>query len=715
MPEKATFDRGGRLPDAAQDDNRDNSNDHGSLTQSPELNAQGDPTRRAIRDAGMAKDIIQTVAEANRIRQTVNNRIFAKYNAERPYEQKVLENSGLGWRSNFTTKPLPSMIEKVSPRFEEAVAGLKYLTSAALSSRWEGSATKTERFRTEFTKLIRGRKEWPDLVGNVALDNALWGGSVLSWLDEFSWFPKHYRHDEFLLPDGTKQSVTLCQIAVLKETYLPHELYGEISDKEAAETTGWHIDNTRELINKASPKSIRDDLLAGGHAAESWYQHAERDLSIGASYMAGASIIPTYSLLVREVTGKVSHYRLGGDDLIVIYSHDDRFESTEDCLAFFSFQRGSGTFHGSKGVGRDIYELASMQDRSRNEVVDRAILSGKTLVQGDPRQLHKFKMSVIGAMVIVPQGWNILERKFDGNIESFLQLDAYFQHLVDGLIGNVSVPQAVGGEAMRSSAAWEITSAREEEGKDHRINRFLNQFVRMIQTIQKHACNPDTNDEDAKEFQKKMLDIMSPEELEELRYAPVAETIRDLTPTQRQMIVAIASEKGGNPLYNRRQLEIEDLTARVNAEFADRVLLAENDPTEQAEQQRLQQLELGAIMEGTPVPVSPRDSHLIHLETLMPFAENVAKAMQAGQVGTPVFEAIVLHINEHVEQGLNAGISKEEMKPYVDFAKNAVKAIDALKELDQQAGTMQDESAALDAQEQELAPVEDAVLAQEGL
>lgn len=716
MPDQdLSFDRGGRLPDNVSVGDRSAGRQTGSLIASPDISLTGDvkPRRRAIRDAAMAKDIVQTLAEANQIRHTINNRIFAKYNAERPYRQGKLEADGLGWRSNFTTKPLPGMIEKVAPRFEEAVTGLKYLTSAKLSERWDGAAVKTERFRAGLTKVIRGRPDWVDLVGNVALDNALWGYTVVSWLDEFTWFPKHYRHDEFLLTDGTKQCVSLAQLVVLKETYLPHELFEEIEDREAAQSVGWNVRNAIDLINKASPASIRDQLVAGGQAAESWYQHAERDLSTGSSYMAGASIIPTYSILVREVTGKISHYRLGGPDLVPLFSHDDRFDRIEDCLSFFAFQRGSGTMHGSKGIGRDIYEMAAMMDRSRNEVVDRSILSGKTLLQGDPRQLHKFRMSVLGAMVIVPQGWNVLEQKFDGNVADFIRLDAYFQHLVDQLIGNVSPALPPQGEAMRSSAAWNITSAREEENKDNRIGRFLNQFIRMLHTMQRRICDSDTKDEDAKQFQKDMLEIMTREELDELRNNPPAETIRDLTPLQRQMVVAIAAEKKGNPLYNQRQLELEDLQARVDPGFAERVLLPDEDPTVQAEQQRLQQLELSLLMQGIPTAVSPRDNHLIHLETLIPVAEQLAGGMMQGKVGTNVFEAVMLHFNEHVNQGLNAGIPSKEMKPYQDLARKAVKAVAELKKLDQQAGQVQDQSSALDQEAQNLGPAEDAVLSAE--
>lgn len=659
------------------------------LIQSPEINAAGKPTQSAVKDATMAKDIIDTLITANRNRQIVNSRILAKYNAERPYDAAKMEAEGLGWRQNFTTKPLPSMIEKVAPRFTDAIKGLKYFTNAALSNRWENSTEKTEKFRKIITDTIRSRKGWNTLIDDIAFDNALFGHVVVAWLDELSWFPKVFKQDESFLPDGLTQLVSSAQALALKEVYLPHELFEYIRDREAAEDVGWEIKNTIEQINKATPQQLRDQLGSGG-TTETWYQNAARELTLGTSYMSGASVIVCYSLLVREVTGEVSHYRLAGVEKKPIFEKEKRFKSMEECLAFFSYQKGNGKMHGSKGIGRDIYELAGMLDRTRNEIVDRSILSGKTLIQGDIKRIHTFKVSVVGMTAIVPSGWTVLEQKIDGNIDPFLKLDSYFSGLVDQLIGSISPPR-IEGEAFRSSTAWNLLAQREEEGKDAKISRFLEQFTEMVQTMQRRICDSATDDADAKEARRKLKEFLSDEELKELAEQPVASTVRDYTPLERQMIALVAGEKKGNPLYNARQMEVEDLTARIGGDFAKRVLLPENDPTEQAEQQRLQQLELIALQTGQAVPVSPRDNHLIHLQMLVPVAEQTAGAIMQGQADTVALESVMAHITEHYNRALEQGVPKEKLKPVADIVKKAGEVLAQLKSLDQEAQQLQAE------------------------
>ena len=666
----------------------------GAVIQSPKIDKGGEPTQRSIRDVDMARDVVKTVIAAGRNRSIVNSRILAKYNAERPYDAYKLEAEGLGWRSNFTTKPLPAMIEKVAPRFTQAINGLKYLTNSSLSDKWENSTEKTQRFREIITKTIRARKGWRTLLEDIAFCNAMFGYNIVAWLDEFSWFPKSFGQDESFATDGTKSEPQWAQVLVLKEVFLPHELFAHIKDREAAKDAGWNLEDTIKAINTASPVQIRDRLNIGG-TLETWYQNAIRELTIGASYMAGNSVIVCYTLLAREVTGKVSHYRLAGPEMLPIFERQDRFPGFTDCCSFYTFQKGNGTLHGSKGIGRDIYEMAGMVDRTRNEIVDRLIMSGKTMFQGDIKRIHTFKMSVIGSAIVVPTGWTFIENKSDGNVEPFLKLDAYFSQLVDQLIGSVSAP-SVEGEAFRSPAAWNVLTERQEESRDIRITRFLEQFTDTVGTMQKRICDPDTIEEDAKGAQRQLLDIMTREEIDEISNQPPAGTVQDLTPMERQAIMMLCPTKKGNPLYNQRQLEVEELTAGPGAEFAERVLLPDNDPTVTAEQNREQQLEVVLLSGGQAVPVSARDNHMIHLQVLMPTAEQMAQHIMDGQFSSSVLEAFGAHINEHYNYAVQQGAPKNQLEQVAEFVKKLGPALAQLKSIEAQAAQVQQASQELD-------------------
>jgi len=661
----------------------------------PNLPASGGkPRNRSIIDAKQAKSIITTLETANKDRNLKNARISAKYNSERPHTQTKLEAEGLGWKSNYTSKPLPMLIDKVAPRFVQAIEGVKYLTNSKLPASVPGADIKTEAFRREITSTVRARPGWRSLISELGQENALFGYAALAWLDEFHWFPKFFRQDNFFIPTGTKQLPVWAQVVILRETLLLHELAKMIADKEAAKIRGWDVSATVKAINSAMPENRRTKE----QSPERVYEDMIRESVVGTSYEAGARVVTLWHLLATENDGKVSHYIFDSCDFSELFSSEDQFDTMSEAVAFFSFQQGNGTMHGSKGIGREIYAMAGILDRSRNEVVDRLNLAGKIIIQGDEKQLARFKMSIVGNAILIGQGYNVVERKFDAAVEPFMQLDAFLTGLLDQMAG-ATTPKVFEGERV-TKAQVDLFAAREEESRDTIIGRFLNQFADMMTTMQRRLCDSNTAEDDAKAMQARLLQVMTREELDTLAKQPVAETVKDYTDLERQQIVVAAQEGRGNPLYNQKELERQKLTAQVDEEFANIVLLPDEDPTIKAEQTRLQQLELLIIAgQGAEVPVSPRDNHIIHLGVLMPVLESTGHAATTDPHAVATLQALLKHAEAHYVAAEASGAPKELLAPVTDILKKLRATMPQLIQLAQQ----QDEAMNAEAQAQSTA------------
>lgn len=696
-------------------------NSAGSTTgavSTPELSSSLKAKRRSIRDMKQARNIITSLQQAARERNQKNARIMARYNAEKPYTQSQLEAEGLGWKNNFTTKPLPMIVDKVAPRFRKALEGVKYLTNSSLPGDVPGNAEKSEFFQSEITKLIRSEPGWTDFVSEIAQENALFGFAACAWLDEFHWFPKFFRQDMFYVPTGTKQLANTAQIVALRERFLVHELFALIEDREAAQAAGWNIEATVAAINNAMPETRKSQQTDW----ERVFEDLVREANVGISHEQGALVVNVWHLLAQEVEGKVSHYILleqttgGGSDGSRWSEHDldeplfereDQFDSMADSVAFFCFQQGNGTLHGSKGIGREIYAMAGMLDRARNEVLDRLNLAGKLVIQGDDKKLRRFKMSVVGNALLIDQNFLISERKIDPAVEPFLQLDQFLTSLLDQMAGAVT-PRALEGERV-TAAAVNLLAGREEEGRDNHITRFLGQFTTAMSTMQKRIVNKDTASEKAKDFQKRMLERMTREELDKLASQPPAETVADYTEEERQKVVIVASEGRGNPLYNQKELERRKLVAVIGEEFANAVLLPDEDPTVLAEQTRLQMLELSLITtQGTQVPVSPRDNHMVHLQVLMPAMESAAQVAAQQPDGLPILQAMVVHATAHFEAAKNSGAPKDqlaEVEKILSTLNSSMEQLAQLAQAQQQVDAAADtEAAAADQIPDEAAP-----------
>jgi hypothetical protein len=105
--------------------------DSQGLVASPELTTRSfDKPRQAVPTEEQAKGIVEQLVLSNRRRHTISARILGKLNAERPYDHAKLEAEGLGWKHNFSTKPLSALVDRVAPRFVDVVNGVKFLTPA---------------------------------------------------------------------------------------------------------------------------------------------------------------------------------------------------------------------------------------------------------------------------------------------------------------------------------------------------------------------------------------------------------------------------------------------------------------------------------------------------------------------------------------------------------------------------------------------------------
>jgi hypothetical protein len=353
--------------------------------------------------------------------------------------------------------------------------------------------------------------------------------------------------------------------------------------------------------------------------------------------------------------------------------------------------------HGSKGIGREIYAMAGILDRARNDVVDRLLLAGKVIIQGEERLLKRFRMSLVGNAILIGSAYTVVQNRVDGDVEPFFALDNYLSSLLDQIAGAAS-PKQLDGERV-TAAQVNLVASREEEQRDVIMSRFLTQFADMMQTMQKRMVDPETTETDAKEMQKRLLKIMTREELNMIAKSPVASTVSDYSDLQRQQITLIAAENAGNPLIDQAELKRRQLTAQIDEEFAEAVMLAENDPTKTAEQQRLQQLELVLLTQGQPVPVSPRDDAKIHLSVLMPAMEQAGQEVMQNPEVLPILEALVDHGNQHLALAMEQGFSKEDFQDEIALLDQLTQAVVEIDQLNQQQAAIQQQAEGLSAEE----------------
>ena len=614
----------------------------------PEVDSDLKPTRRSITDVKQLHSIASTLEEASRDRNQKNGRIMAKYNAERPYEPDKLKAESLGWKSNFSTKPLAVAVDKIGPRLTRAVNTARYLTSASLPETTSNGKSKTERFRREITNTIRRWPGWRPLISEIAQENGLFGYTSVFFVDRYSWKPYHFRQDRFFIPDQTKQFAANVQVWMGHQDLQIHELLETVGeDIEVAKAAGWEIDAVAQAANNAAPKSSLNQ--SSPYTDVRLYQDAIRESSIHLSLQQGAKTIEVNHFLVREPSGKVSYYLVDRrDKQLLLRQQLDIYDSMEAAIVLFSYQQANGLLMGSKGVGRELYEVAGAVDRARNELVDRLNLSGKVWLQGSAKSLDRIQLSVVGNMVLFPDTVSVQSVKIDPNVEAFSAMDMQLVQLMDQIAGGVT-PKEFKGERVTATAV-NVYTAREEERRDDIIERFLLQVGDLVSVIQRRLVSEEMIDPEVTKLRENLLKYMSEEELVELASQPALKTVADWTEVEAQQLVMLAAEKRQDPLYDHVKLERMATAARTSQEVADDVLLPVNDPTAETEQAQKQILENLVLSIGKPVPVSSRDGHRVHTQLLQ---ADLQEAMQAQNPA--VIQAYLAHWQAHIEAAIQGG------------------------------------------------------------
>lgn len=662
-----------------------NNPNNGSGINTPDMSPeQLKPQRRAVTSVDQINNLISTLEQASRLRNEKNGRIMAKYNAERPYDPERLKNENLHWKSNFSTKPLAMAVDKIAPRLTKAVQSARYLTSAQLPDNVESGRLKSEKFREGITKLIRAWPGWRPFISDVAQENGMFGFTSVFWPDKYSWKPKHFRQDHFYVPDQTGQTVDTVQVYIARQELQIHELAEIIMNREAAEAAGWDIDNAVEAINEAAPKSAIN--IASPYTQYRTYEDAIRESSVFRSLQQGAKLIELNHVLVAEATGKVSYFVVNHRGTRKLLRQQlDYYNSMGEALALFSYQQANGLLMGSKGVGRELFEISGALDRARNELVDRLNLSGKVWLRGPERTLDRIKLSVIGNAVFVSDQVEVASVRIDPGVDSFVALDNLLTTLMDQIAGGVT-PRQLPGERV-TAAQVNLFAAREEEKRDDLIERFLLQLAEVVTVIQRRLSDKSTEDADAKAFREEMLRYMTEEELQQLADQPALRTIADWTEVQAQSIILFAQEKRADPLYDQVKLAKYAASARISPEFADDVVLPVNDPTQEAEQIQKQTLENIALTLGRAIPVSPRDAHRIHIEVLKQELEQILPNLGQNPQLMGVVQQFLQHWASHIEAAIAGGAKESE------YAEDKKQVQAAAQQLGQLAATFQAQQA----------------------
>lgn len=658
-------------------------NSQGVGVNTPGINSDGEVQNRAISSPEQAWSVFSNLVQAQTGRNKTNREITEQYTGKQPYNPNELEQFNRSWQSNFPTRFLAGIIDRVVPTLISSIDSPRYLTQATLPEKIndnpiDNRAEKIETFREKFTQRIRRWREWRNLCASISQEVVLIGHCFACWTDEDEWRPTFYRQDQAFVPDGAPQFAEYFQVFGIKQSMLIHEMVDIIKKKKAASDAGWDIDNSVESVNKAMPENPEREVGASSRI----YADVVREGNQGLSYMTGSKNVELGHLFAIEPDrkkgkGRITHFILDRLNQKVLFERERRFDDMTDVVAPFTLEPGNGKFYGSMGLGRMLANLAVGVDVATNDAVNQMKMAGLKIIKTDAKTAINAQIKIRAPFAIIVADGTLEKEEMPANVEAFIEL---YNHLVKvaevaagAYIPNQITDQPQGGHRTAREATIDYT--REQQSKSAFIARFSGQFAEMINAIQRRICKKDTSDEEAKDFQKELKEAgLSPEEIDLLANSPALEVVQDLTGIENQQKSAVAAKYTGNPMLDQKKLLEADIIAMTDPEFARDIILPEAiDPTIEAESVRQQIMENATIMAGESVPVSPRDNDEVHLRVLVSELKKSGMSLskQAPESVDPALldhiNAAIVHGEAHVQNWQKKGAKPGQLQDYEKF------------------------------------------------
>lgn len=670
-------------------DNLNNYNNGGEIN-SPDFNSSGKTTIRAIENANQALQIAQKLANNDAERDIRRSRVLAAYNGAAPYCERELVEKGQAYRYNVSFGFMEGVMGRAVVPYNELTINIADLTEIKANL----SDDKLKIIQSEFGKIMDKWGRWPKFISRLNQDLVLNGYNTAIFPSDYGPFPSFVSQKDGFVDDGTPNDINDLEVFVWKKSYMLHELYTKIEDRDIAEKAGWNVDNVREALMAAMP----DSLWNRGLTTSGQWTAVESAIRGGALWasIVGAKMVNTYHVFATEIDGKVTHYivldNVYGEKAGIVregqpelFKKEDRFDGMRDFLVYFDVETGDGTWHGSKGVGQRAFNTHKANDKMINSALDTTFTAGLVMMQpGDQTQQEEMSLTVVGPFAVIPNGIQIAPEVLPNVAPTFFQMQALLSASNEQRIGDVvpQISQPTGTSITATQA--KISAGRQELITKGNLKRYIDPISQVMSLIVRRLLKSESPDPYAKEFQKELKRKgLTDDDLKEIRGARNTGKIEDIlgnTATATQIIFA---EFRGDPEVDQTKLKTRRIASVLDADAADELLISDQDQTKKIESTRLQELELTTIESGMNVPVSPRDNHEIHLGVLLEWlgtkVQQQATNFNPDQI--PTLKAVVSHGGQHV-QFLKADKTKKAIaSPLEDRLKLAV---DAIKQLEKQ-------------------------------
>lgn len=603
----------------------------------PDLNGSDD---RRIRTCSDARDLYTRLFLENQLRAQTLAQVRNQIEGGRPFDPAVLARNGESWRTNVNFRDAEAAFGRAYTPYWKMLHEVPRLitvdveTQAPDADRWGVAMAEA------FDLFVA---EWgPDYflqVQGVIRDYIKYGPGFAMWPDSRTPRFKWSNALQMLFPKRTKSNTDDWELVACRRDMPANELIEKIRDSKEAgysKDAGWNPEMVQKAIALAAPGPQQTRYLDPNFWQDMIVQN---DLVIGGVWPP-ISVVDVWAKQ-RAKPGqkpKVRHYILTEKTDVpdYLYEMDEEGDGFRQVFGPIFYDIGeNGLIHAIKGFGVKNYYYATTINRAKCRVVDSAIFAmGINFVKGNDTPDESPPVENYGAVNIFPPG--LTQLQIQPNLQAVTEVmqmlkenqdENNYQYNDSGARSQIAETDTARQAEILSSLQSEMTTAQS--------STFLSQIGGNIyHECFRRLCLKDSDDPDAKEFQRRCRERMVPEEVifKSKKRVTTSASPTMASPGMRSRIASdLMATVYNQPDANRRAI-LEFKVANSTGSRGVKDFLLPVGVASDPRARREQMMENVDLAQGIELPVAPSDAHVEHADECLKPLEAIIQQLNKAPI-----------------------------------------------------------------------------------
>lgn len=459
-----------------------------------------------MKNAQSTQDLVRRLIQDDEDRSRRRALVDGLVDGNAPYKAAKLRAAGRADAANFNAGTGRSYMESASGAlydlFSEAPG---YVSVPTTHGNEEQQIEWSRSMSLEADVMFASDFSFNQDIQLSQLETTLHGTGPLFFEDQHKVFPMSVETGDLVIPDRTRSLLKRWEVAAVLWNWYPPELYDFIKNPPSAQNVGWRVKYTREVIQTAMDEKQEDARNRNWE----WYQTELKSNSF--NYVSGSTkVCKCAHVFWKEFDERITHGIIQRESTTSVgceymFLRVGRYDKFENVIHPMYVDRGRGGYHHTvTGLGVKMYSMMEYENRLLCNLMDKAFAPKIFFKMANAESKEKFQVVRYGDWGVVPAGTDFIQNPIQGFLTDGLAMFRTSSELMRSNLSQYRQPVAQEKPGNPETAFKEKMDAAQQGALSNTMfARYYAQLDSLYEEIMRRACNLNSTDDRAKEYQKR--------------------------------------------------------------------------------------------------------------------------------------------------------------------------------------------------------------------